>query len=243
MIREEEWLLKEKYRGTVTEAFESDKKRLAFGEPLSYVIGSEPFLGLTIYLDSHPLIPRVETEWWTEKLITTVPKDRPLCVLDLCAGSGAVGCALLSRLPKAQVYFGEVNPEHKKTILKNIRENHLDESRAHIGIGDLFEPFAQMKFDVIAANPPYVPKDRVLPASVALYEPSLAFHAGDDGLDVIRRIAKALREHLVKNGVAWIECDWGHAEATRELFVEEGMVGAVHPDQYDKPRIVVVSFS
>ena len=38
-------------------------------EPLAYTIGDQPFLGLTIYLDSHPLIPRPETEWWVKKLL------------------------------------------------------------------------------------------------------------------------------------------------------------------------------
>src|SRR3989338_2129305 len=131
-------------------------------EPEAYVIGWQPFLGLKIYLDSHPLIPRPETEWWTERLLTHVGTSYvpTLKFLDLCAGSGAIGCAALARLPNAQVYFGEIDPTHEVTILKNIRENHLDESRAHIRIGDLFQPFSDTRFDIIAANPPYVPPSR-----------------------------------------------------------------------------------
>ena len=63
-----ERLLREKYGGVPSPAFEEDRKRLAFGEPLAYVIGWIPFLDLRIYLDSHPLVPRPETEWWTENL-------------------------------------------------------------------------------------------------------------------------------------------------------------------------------
>jgi len=211
-------------------------------EPLAYTIGDQPFLGLTIYLDSHPLIPRPETEWWTEKLtqeISSVISD--FTFLDLCAGSGAIGCAALKMLPEAQVYFGEIDPTHEATILKNIRENNLDESRAHVCIGDLFDAFpADIKFDVIAANPPYIPEDRELPASVADYEPSLALRAGPDGLDLIRRIANTVRCHLTEGGMAWIECDSAHAEKARELFEEQGLTALILKDQYDQPRVICV---
>ena len=68
------------------------------------------------------------------------------------------------------------------TILKNIRENNLDESRSFVRIGDLFKPFGDMRFDFIAANPPYIPAGRALPASVVDYEPAQALYAGADAL-------------------------------------------------------------
>ncbi|MBU6388296.1 peptide chain release factor N(5)-glutamine methyltransferase, partial [Patescibacteria group bacterium] len=219
-----------------------DKERLASGEPLGYVIGAQPFLGLKIFLDSKPLIPRPETEWWTEQLLQTWRPGRHVKFLDLCAGSGAIGCAALARLPHAKIYFGEIDPMHEATILKNVRENGLDESRADVRIGDLFEPFGDMQFDVIAANPPYVPAGRALPQSVADYEPMRALRAGDDGLDIIRRIAKELPTHLANDGVAWIECDRDHAEAARTLFAEQGFTALIRTDQYGNPRVVVVSF-
>jgi release factor glutamine methyltransferase len=242
MKSEEVWLLEEKYGGNKTAEYLEDLKRLTLGEPLAYIIGWQPFNGLRIYLDSKPLIPRVETEWWTNDLIAELKKrSGSFTFLDLCAGSGAIGCAVLKQLPQAQVYFGEVDPAHETTIRKNIRENGLDESRAHICIGDLFEYFGKMRFDVIASNPPYVPSNRELPASVALYEPSLALTAGPDGLDVLRRIAHDLPAYLSPGGVSWIECDREHAEATRTLFEEKGLSAHIRTDQYEKPRFVVVS--
>lgn len=244
-------------------------------EPLAYQIGDQPFLSLTIYLDSRPLIPRPETEWWTEQLLSELgdggrfarggfrsatareeailqqenmpPSSsevptKPLTFLDLCAGSGAIGCAALKYLPDAEVYFGEIDPAHETTIMRNIRENHLDESRAHVCIGDLFEPFADMTFDIIAANPPYVPADRELDVSVTDYEPALALRSGPDGLDHIRRIALALKPHLAPSGQAWIECDSAHAEMVRALFRDEGFAAEIRTDQYEVPRILVVSW-
>ena len=103
------------------------------------------------------------------------------------------------------------------TILKNIRENNLDESRAFVRIGDLFKPFGDMRFDFIAANPPYIPAGRALPASVVDYEPSQALYAGADGLDIIRRIAAELPQHLMEDGEAWIECDSVRRPRVRSL--------------------------
>ena len=78
MNPEVDWLLNEKYHGEKTSAFFTDCVRLETGEPLAYVIGHIPFLDCTIYLDSRPLIPRVETEFWVEKLITTIKIMLPI---------------------------------------------------------------------------------------------------------------------------------------------------------------------
>lgn len=237
-------------------------------EPEAYVIGWQPFLGLKIYLDSRPLIPRTETEYWTELLLKDVTAHRlkdvsdgdgrrdskflaknyacpgdgaPLRILDLCAGSGAIGCAALARLPNAQVYFGEIDSTHEATILKNIRENHLDASRADVRIGNLFGPFGDMQFDIIAINPPYIPSDRVLPAGVADYEPAQALYSGTDGLDIIRRIALSVRCHLTEMGVAWIEIDSPMAETAQALFTAQGLSAEIRTDQYGRQRVLVVS--
>lgn len=262
-------------------------------EPLAYKIGDQPFLGLTIYLDSHPLIPRPETEWWTEQLITAIqtkqeasrkkegvglarPKSTrgpilealrsataraggkfsaenysvlenrtshvSLAILDLCAGSGAIGCALLSKIPNAHVFFGELDPSHETTITKNIQQNNLDASRASVRIGNLFIPFENKVFDFIAINPPYIPSERILQKSVSEYEPALALFSENDGLGLIRRIATELPQHLKKGGSAWIECDHSNIHEARTLFEAAGFTVEIHSDQYQVPRILVVSF-
>lgn len=290
MTREHDQLLRDAYAGVPSAAFDLDCARLDAGEPLAYVIGWQPFLGLKIRLDSHPLIhpgsakatqgtrpliPRPETEWWSERLLATVnpssanaltssmshsatareeairqqanmplaasESSAPLRLLDLCAGSGAIGCAALKYLPQAEVYFGEIDAAHEMTIRRNIRENHLDASRAHIGIGDLFAPFAGQTFDIIAANPPYIPSGRTLDASVADHEPVLALFSGEDGLELIGRIAQQLRVHLAPGGTLWLECDSTHADAARDLFTSHGFTASIHTDQYDLPRYLVVS--
>lgn len=251
-------------------------------EPEAYRIGWQPFLGLEIWLDSRPLIPRVETEWWAEQLLTKLTKPEPeggktgvrlglaarsvpvfsspgeghLRFLDLCAGSGAIGCAALKYLPAAEVWFAELDPAHEATIKKNIEVNGLDASRPrpsgergspeastprwHVCIGDLFDALpAGRTFDVIAANPPYIPEGRALPREVADFEPALALRSGPDGLDLIHRIARELPARLNPGGLAWIECDSPSAEAARALFATEGLAATILNDQYERPRIVV----
>ncbi len=244
---EEALLLRDKYDGDTEADLSGDLARLSGGEPLAYVIGWVPFLGLRIVLDSHPLIPRPETEWWTEELVKHLRErfcGKPFRLLDLCAGSGAIGLSVLHAFPHAQVSFGELVPEHSDLIRKNIEVNGLDGSRVDIRTGSLFEPFAHEQFDVIASNPPYVPESRVLEASVTEFEPSEALYAGPDGLSLIREIANDVSSHLLPQGEVWIECDMDHAEQVRELILSGGAHTAeVRNDLYGRPRLCVGYYS
>jgi HemK-like putative methylase len=228
-----------------------DMEGLACGEPLAYVIGWIPFLGLKIFLDTHPLIPRPETEWWTEKLVAHL-KDRfgeqssdsssveqPFRLLARCAGSGSIGLAILSKCPNAHVSFGELNPAHAEVITRNIRENNLDASRVEIRTGDLFEPFGNETFDVIATNPPYIPTSRNLPGSVSSYEPIEALYSGPDGLELIRRITADAPARLSAGGELWMECDISNIIAAERLASLEFSETTIHNDQYGRPRLLV----
>lgn len=271
-MTEEQQLIEEKYGGRVRAedeaAFAADQARLASGEPLAYVIGWQPFLGLRIFLDSKPLIPRPETEWIAEKLIAGLAthsaampagemKTAALHALDLCAGSGAIGCALLAQVPDVRVSFGELMPAHEATIRKNLVGNGLAtgsdlaaradaraDMRADVRIGDLFAPFVGEKFDIIVSNPPYIPDERALDDSVALHEPAEALRGGPDGLGLVRRIAREAPAHLNPGGELWLEVDAEHAEAARAIVAAAlrsaaGGRAELYPDPYGRPRLVV----
>lgn len=225
------------------EALEKDVERLRAGEPLAYVIGWLPFQGLRIGLGSRPIIPRPETEWWTGELIKALETrfgEQPFRLLDLCAGSGAIGLSVLARFPHAEVSFGESIALHTDQIAENVRSNHLDATRARIRRGDLFTPFFEERYDVIASNPPYIPDERELEESVSAFEPPEALYAGTDGLDIIRRIAQEAREHLLPNGELWMECDIANIEEARELVREGGAkTTEIRMDQYGRARLLV----
>ena len=238
MNNEEQWLLKEKYGGEKSEGFFADLERLKAGEPLAYVIGSIPFLGTTIYLDSHPLIPRPETEYWVEKAIADIKgagAKHPR-ILDLCAGSGCIGVAVAKALPESHITFGELSKAHLPTIALNLQENDIDCTRYQVFQSDLFENISGT-FDYILSNPPYIDPalDRTEP-SVSNFEPSEALYGGKAGLELIEKILTAASAHLNPNGVLYIEHEPEQVEEIATLAKAHGLVATTHHDQYEVSR-------
>jgi release factor glutamine methyltransferase len=243
------WLLREKYLGVKSAAFEADCARLAAGEPLGYLIGHVPFLDCTIHLDSHPLIPRVETEYWVEKAIGAVSKlrGRTPKILDLCAGSGAIGVAVAKAVPDANLTFAEIDPAHLPTIQKNIETNTpLWFNRLNyykVVAGDLFESVDGL-FDYILTNPPYINAEaNTVDENVATYEPHLALFGGAAGMEIIARIIAEAPTHLTPTGQLWIEHEPVQVEAITALAHTHGFFIVTHPDQYDTPRYSILSMA
>lgn len=240
-------LIRDKHAGDARADLREDIERLEDGEPLAYVIGWVPFLGLTIRLDSRPLIPRPETEWWTEVLIAhiqaTYAGEAACRVLDLCAGSGAIGLGILAKVANAHVSFAELSPLHSALIALNITGNALNEERTTVRSGDLFASYPTEKFHIIATNPPYIPTSRELEDSVLSYEPREALYAGEDGLGLIRRIVEESPLHLYPGGALWMECDIENIEQAGALMRARGFQSVeIRNDHYGRPRIVVGYF-
>lgn len=236
-------LLREKYSGTETPEFEADKKRLAAGEPLAYVIGNVPFLNVTIHLDSRPLIPRAETEHWTGKVIKEIAAHGPAAphILDLCAGSGAIGVAVAKAIPEAHVTFAELDKSHLPTIAKNLDLNGIPCTRYKVFQSDLFTNISGM-FDYILCNPPYIDPalDRTEP-SVRNFEPHTALYGGKGGFELIARIITDASEHLAERGQLWIEHEPEHVDLIQEVANGRGFSVETHPDQYNVERYSVIA--
>lgn len=237
MEQEIAWLLRDKYAGQKNNAFYSDTERLRRGEPLAYVIGWIPFLNTQIYLDSKPLIPRTETEYWVGELIKELKEKNisRLNILDLCAGSGCIGVALLHEIPHANVDFVEINQSHHATITKNILEDAIDPMRTQVLGGDLFEN-VPTKYDVIVCNPPYIDpslEDRIQ-RSVLTHEPREALFGGEYGTEIIKRVLKEASQHLNKGGILYLEHEPEQQEEVLRL--------APHVESY-KDQFGVVRFS
>ncbi|MBU0749949.1 HemK family protein methyltransferase [Patescibacteria group bacterium] len=235
-----ESLIRDKYEGDRFVDLTSDIERLRRGEPLAYVIGWIPFLDLHIDLTSKPLIPRTETEWWTEQLIQHLQEtngDTPFSLLDLCAGSGAIGLAVLSTFPHATVTFSELVPAHGEQIIQNAAINGIDASRVDVRVGNVFEPIGTDTFDIIATNPPYIPSDRTLEDTLS-FEPSEALYSGSSGMDVITRICTEAQDHINLNGELWMECDVSNIEMAQALIPGS----TIRTDQYGRPRVLVGYF-
>jgi len=238
-------LAKDKYNFRLTPAFLKDAARLRRGEPLAYVIGWMPFLNCKIDLSYKPLIPRPETEFWTEKFIALIRanggiRNKRLGCLDLFAGSGCVGVAVLKNLPGIHVDFADNSRSAIKQIRKNLRLNRINPHRAKIIHSNILQNIG-MKYDYILANPPYIPSARKLPSSVRAYEPRAALFGKKDGLYFIQRFLKNAHAHLRPRGQIWMEFDAAQKNRLGKLLKSYGYKKyAFHEDQFNRWRFVVI---
>lgn len=242
MSQEIEWLLEEKYKGEKSDAFFADCRKLALGEPLGYLIGHTPFLDCTIWLDSKPLIPRPETEFWTEAAIEEIKKAHITSphILDLCAGSGCIGVAVAKAIPASHVDFSEIDLSHIPTIEKNLKENDIAHDRYSISHTNLFDGLPG-HYDYILSNPPYI--DAALKRtdeSVIKHEPYIALFGGQEGMEVIEDIIKRAPLFLNPHGQLWIEHEPEQTKAINALASEYGFTVTVHNDQYGVSRYSVL---
>ncbi len=246
--QDELWLLEEKYNGVKSEAFYADCKRLALGEPLAYLIGHIPFLNTTIYLDSRPLIPRPETEFWTKEVIESlnhtptlgISDSHPLHILDLCAGSGCVGIAIAKAVQNSYVDFSEIEKRHISTIEKNVCANNISSERTTVYHTNLFDSLNK-KYDLIVSNPPYIDStlNRVH-ESVVDFEPHLSLFGGKEGMDVITEIITEAPHYLVSGGQLWLEHEPEQSSAISTLAIKNSFSITTHKDQYDVERYSVL---
>ena len=196
---------------------ESMLDRRAAGEPVQYILGSADFMGLRFRVDHGVLIPRQDTETLVEAALIEL-RQRPghPTLLDLCCGSGCVGLSLASLVPHAHVTLADISPEALEIAKANQKALEV---RAELKQGDLFNAVGRERFDVITANPPYIPSGE-LPAlqREVRFEPALALDGGADGLDFYRRIAEAAADHLNPGGAIFLEVGFDEAPAVLALI-------------------------
>lgn len=195
---------------------ESMLDRRAAGEPVQYILGSADFMGLRFKVGDAVLIPRQDTETLVEAALIDL-RQRPgqPALLDLCTGSGCVGLSLASLAPHARVTLADLSPEALEIARANQRALGL---KVDVRQGDLFAAVAGERFDVITANPPYIPSGELegLQREVR-FEPRIALDGGADGLDFYRRIAGGASGHLAPGGALFFEVGVGEAPAVLEL--------------------------
>ncbi len=186
--------------------------------PLQYIIGEQEFMGLRFKVNSNVLIPRQDTETLVEQVLKIVKPG--MKVLDLCTGSG---CVLISVLKNAPELTG-MGSDISKTALLVAKENaKLHEVDAEWVRSDLFDNIIET-FDVIMANPPYIPTGEILSLmpEVRNFEPENALDGGADGLDFYRKIAGQVKDYLNPGGYVYMEIGYDQGEAVSELMRNAG---------------------
>ncbi len=239
------WILRDKYKHKKTRLPLKDQKLLARGYPLDYLIGWKPFLNCQIDLSFKPLIPRPETEYWAEKAIEEIkknPEKRRQRVLDIFAGSGCVGIAVLKNTKNTLVDFAEKNDKFLKQIEKNLILNKITNNRWKLIKSDVWQR-VENKYDFILANPPYiaVKKKPKLPLNVKKYEPSAALFGGKEGMIYIKKFLFSLKKYLNQNGQAWLEFDAPQKAKIEKLLKKNNFRNWLFKkDQFGRWRWVII---
>lgn len=199
--------------------FQSMLARRVKREPLQYITGHAPFRYLDLKVGPGVFIPRPETEtvvqagldWLTEHGMIH-PR-----VVDLCAGSGAIGLSVVSEVPGSQVWAVELSPNTAEWTNKNLAETAKRypsiASNYQLEIADAtsLATLAQLDgtIDIVITNPPYVPESDVPEQpEVRDWEPELALYGGSmDGTLIPERIIERAYRLLKPGGALVMEHD------------------------------------
>ncbi len=201
------------------DAFREHLRRRGRGEPVAYLIGTWGFRTISLATDARALVPRPETEGLVELALARLPDGGAL--LDLGTGSGAIALAAASERPDAAVTAVDVDAGALALAAENAVRLGLTPRLLQ---SDLYDDLpAADRFDVIAANLPYVALgDERVEEGVRVHEPHRALYAGADGLDLIRRAVAGAPDRLRPGGWLVLEHGMGQGPAVMALLDGRG---------------------
>jgi release factor glutamine methyltransferase len=223
---------------TQSDAFAALARRRRDGEPVAYLTGTREFWGLALAVTPDVLIPRPETEALVEFALSKLPRDRPLRVLDLGTGSGAIALAVAHDRPNAEV----VATDRSDAALAVARDNarRLDLRNVAFVAADWYAGIPPGTFDLIASNPPYVGAvDPHLAEGDLRHEPVAALSPGVDGHAALAIIIGGARDRLSPGGWFVVEHGYDQSDAVQALFRDAGFSEVVATrDIAGIPRVV-----
>ncbi len=214
---------------SIAELAESYLSRRLAGEPVAYITGAWEFYGLPMEITRDVLIPRSDTETVVDtalKLLRGRLEDAR--ILDLCTGSGCIGCAIAHALPASRAVLADKSAKALEVARRNVSLNGL-ENRVTCIEADVtaLPPAGLGSFDIIVCNPPYV-ESAVIPtldSSVKDYEPLSALDGGADGLDFYKAVLSRWKGLLRTAAYIVFEVGETQAEDVRRLMWLSGFKG------------------
>ena len=166
-----------------------------YHKPLAFITKTQPFLGHQIITRPPVLIPRPETEYWVGNLLSKI--DKRANVLELCTGTGCIARALSSYCDR--IVAIDKSPNAVGLARLNTRGlDNVQVLQTDVFKNDWIEQFRN-SFDLIIANPPYIPQNSRLPLSVKLWEDKDALFGGPLGTDFHQRILEIAPMLLLPN--------------------------------------------
>jgi release factor glutamine methyltransferase len=216
-------------------------KQRVEGCPVAYLVGFKEFYNLRFQVTPAVLIPRPETELLVLEAIRLAKPLTTPRIVDVGTGSGAIALTLAKHLPHAQVSAIDLSPEALAVAQQNAQQLNLA-TRVTFHHGDLLAPVKNKQFDLIVSNPPYIVTDVIskLAPTVARFEPRLALDGGPSGTEVISRLIKETKSHLMPDGYLLLEIGADQGKTVPALINECGGYAtiAVLPDHAGLPRVV-----
>ena len=197
-------------------------------EPLQHLTGTAAFMSFEVSVGPGVFVPRPETQALVEAAIdqalAMAVGEEGVRILDLCSGSGVVAISLARAIPHANVSAVEASPEALAYLERNVENLAPNIRVVALSVAECAEEFGGSAFDMILANPPYVPVSEVPnDPEVATYDPAMALFGGADGLDVVHHIQALATSHLRPGGYLAIEHSNLQGDAVRAIMNSAGM--------------------
>jgi len=229
---------------TQADALRELVRRRGRREPLQHILGSASFCGFELAVSGAALVPRPETELLAElgwAFLSSL--NRPsVTALDFGTGSGCLAIALAANCRGAQITATDISSDALDLARQNIARHGLT-ARIHLVHSDgAAVPAATARFDLVISNPPYIPSAEIegLQPEVRDFDPHTALDGGEDGLQVIRGLAKETGTFLAPGGRLMFEFGEGQGEAVREILTRQNwVVEAVREDYTHRQRFLI----
>lgn len=217
-------------------------RELINGKPLQYITNYQEFMKLDFYVDENVLIPRADTEILVEQVINICNQNvnKNYEILDLCAGSGAIGISIAKYVDEAKVLEADISTKALEIAHKNAMTNGVNKKIDFIH-SDMFKNI-QSEFDIIVSNPPYIRTEVIeLLDKEVQNEPHIALDGGKDGLDFYRIIVDNAYKYLKPNGYLCLEIGYDQREQVIELLKKSNKYTNINSkkDLYGNDRIVI----
>jgi len=191
----------------------------------AYARGRAVFMGVEMLVAPGALVPREETELLGNtalQLLQGMGLAAPT-LIDMCCGSGNLGCALAVRIPGARVWSSDLTDGCVSVTRRNVEHLGLLE-RVSVHQGDLFASLEGLgleeRCDVVVCNPPYISAKRLEGdrAHLLEHEPREAFDGGPYGISIHQRVIKLAPAFLKPGGYLLFEIGEGQDRQVTLLF-------------------------
>lgn len=180
-------------------------------------------------VNKHTLIPRKETEFLVEKALSLIPSYTPINIADVGTGTGCIAISILQSLEEAWEHYNQVHVYGYDISINALRVAqmnkvnilHTSQDHLHLTHHNLLTNI-ETKFNIICANLPYIPHERIPLLSLSVQaEPHIALDGGKDGLVLINKLIQQSKNNLLAHGHLLLEADPEQMDALTRLCLKQ----------------------